>query len=108
MRLGKLLHEVMGWPGPMTGRQYFWWLRHLERPTDDQRYSMQIAMKIMQSGAPSGTLLTWDSLDLSKVRPQEKFDHEKYLQERGGVVNYKGVMMSWAEYLEAKERDGAD
>lgn len=49
--MGKHLHEIMGWPGPMTNRQFeawqAWLTIDLERPSKDNLYQMQTARQII-------------------------------------------------------------
>lgn len=44
------LHEVMGWPGPMTHLQFMVWMRWLrkrwERPSLSDHYQMQTACEV--------------------------------------------------------------
>lgn len=44
------LHEVLGWPGPMTHRQFMAWMEWLEsewnRPSRSDNYLMQIAKEV--------------------------------------------------------------
>ena len=48
--MGCQLHEVYGWPGPVTARQaaawQAWWEFRLEHPTDSIQYLMQIAAEV--------------------------------------------------------------
>lgn len=62
-QLGKLLHELLGWPGPMTGRQFLaWqeWLHHEQhrRPTLDQLCVLRVAQRIDQKFLDKPDLVT--------------------------------------------------
>ncbi len=47
--LGKQLHEIMGWPGPMTHRQFRVWKQWLSdewnRPSRSDHYMMRAALE---------------------------------------------------------------
>lgn len=50
--LGLQLHELMGWPGPMTARQFSawrWWLDdEMNRPSRTDHYLMQVAYEVVR------------------------------------------------------------
>jgi len=69
--LGKHLHEVIGWPGPMTYRQFCvwhrWMVESLNQPDRHDYYAMQIAAEVRrtilqnkrQSITPTDFKLEW-------------------------------------------------
>lgn len=52
-QLGMHLHELLGWPGPMTHRQYLAWLAWLgaqwNLPDRNDHYLMQVALEVVRS-----------------------------------------------------------
>lgn len=52
--LKKQLHEIMGWPGPMTHRQFLVWQAWLDKewnvPSRSDWYAMQTAREVLCSG----------------------------------------------------------
>jgi hypothetical protein len=70
--LGRPLHEVVGWPGPMTYRQelaWQWWLgEDLNHPSRTDHYLMQVAAITAQAHAKDGARIRMDDFRL-KFKP---------------------------------------
>jgi len=70
-RLGMHLHDLMGWPGPMTHRQFEAWQRwlveQLNRPSRSDFYAMQVAYEarnILRSLGGGGRALSMEDFRL--------------------------------------------
>lgn len=86
------LHELLGWPGPMTHRQYQAWQTWLEHewdfPTKDQQYLMSIACEVRRVLAKNPDSHKLEHLKLKprkrgKVR-RTKEESKRLLEERAG------------------------
>lgn len=82
-----MLHEVMGWPGPMTHRQYrttLWWLRQqMNIPSRSDHYAMQTALTIQRQWMSSPGSILLDDFKIKFGGPkQERELTEEELAER--------------------------
>lgn len=78
-----MLHEVMGWPGPMTARQFATWQSWLSmemnQPSRADYYLMQIAFYVARSSAKNPNSILFDRMklkfrseeDISNIPPEE-------------------------------------
>ena len=67
------LHELLGWPGPMTHRQFLLWdlwqREQLNQPSRSDHYLMQIALYILRSNSRRAGKLKLEDVRLAFGKP---------------------------------------
>ncbi len=88
-RCGKLLHEVMGWTGPVTYRQHLAWrawvTMDFESPSRDNYYQMQTAMRIDSGNVKEPSKLKLDDYRLRSEKSAKKATKQLTLKEASSI-----------------------
>ena len=109
--IGKHLHDVMGWPGPMTHRQYeawqIWLGEEWNRPSRTDVYLMQIALEVRRvlSSKPGEMKLQDMTIPFKIVKPKtkEQLEKERLLKEEADRTVWLARVMPKKKTEETKE-----
>jgi hypothetical protein len=88
--LGKHLHELMGWPGPLTYRQYKTWEAWLEaewnRPSRTDHYLMQLNATLIAVNSKARANVKLDKQRIPFVTPARRRARELTPEEATAVA----------------------
>ena len=98
-RLGMHLHDLLGWPGPMTHRQFVAWQRWLrdrwEVPSRSDYYLMQIAFEarnILRSLGGGGRSLSMEDFRLQFHTGNRTQKHNSPAEMKALILGSLGIM----------------
>jgi hypothetical protein len=71
------LHELFGWPGPLTHRQFLAWIEHLEEPDTHDWYAMAVAAEVRRGNVKEPGKVQVSDLRLGFVKTRKITEAEE-------------------------------